>query len=166
MEFYLRFWSVLSTDLVLVLNSAFVSEIKSCSQRLGIITLSFKMATVLTSLTGSQSACWMLTIKLLLVLFFLVFSKSFTSPLLGVTLVVCLVISLVRCCWLLFLVWNVSRLVFHFRLPLFLSSLLLCSSLPSLCPSVGCSRSHCLDRWRPSHSHLVSYSAYQHSVLD
>lgn len=57
MEFYLRFWSVLSTDLVVVLNSAFVSELKSCSQRLGIITFSFKMATVLTSLTGGQSAC-------------------------------------------------------------------------------------------------------------
>ena len=42
MEFYLRFWSVLGADLVLVLNSAFTSGLMSRSQRRGIITLSFK----------------------------------------------------------------------------------------------------------------------------
>ena len=42
MEFYLKFWSVLGADLVMVLNSAFSSGRLSPSQRCGIITLSFK----------------------------------------------------------------------------------------------------------------------------
>ena len=42
MEFYLKFWSVLGSDLVMVLNSAFSSGRLSSSQRQGIITLSFK----------------------------------------------------------------------------------------------------------------------------
>ena len=42
MEFYLKLWPVLGPDLVFVLNSAFSSGRLSCSQRRGIITLSFK----------------------------------------------------------------------------------------------------------------------------
>ena len=42
MKFYPRFWSVLGADLVLVLNSAFASDLVSRSQRLGVITLSLK----------------------------------------------------------------------------------------------------------------------------
>ena len=42
MEFFLKFWSVLGADLVMVLNSAFSSGRLSPSQRRGIITLSFK----------------------------------------------------------------------------------------------------------------------------
>ena len=42
MEFYLKFWDVLGNDLVLVLNSAYRLGSLSCSQRRGIITLTFK----------------------------------------------------------------------------------------------------------------------------
>ena len=42
MEFYLKFWSVLGSDLVSVLNSAFFAGVLSRSQRRGVITLSFK----------------------------------------------------------------------------------------------------------------------------
>ena len=42
MKFYPRFWSILGADLVLVLNSAFASDLMSRSQRLGVITLSLK----------------------------------------------------------------------------------------------------------------------------
>ena len=42
MEFYLKFWPVLGSDLVEVLNSAYVSDRLSSSQRRGIISLSFK----------------------------------------------------------------------------------------------------------------------------
>lgn len=40
MKFYPRFWSILGADLVLVLNSAFASDLMSRSQRLGVNTLS------------------------------------------------------------------------------------------------------------------------------
>ena len=42
MEFYLKFWSVLGSDLVSVLNSAIFAGVLSRSQRRGVITLSFK----------------------------------------------------------------------------------------------------------------------------
>ena len=42
MEFYLRFWPVLGSDLVDVLNSCFNSGCLSLSQRRGVISLSFK----------------------------------------------------------------------------------------------------------------------------
>ena len=42
MEFYLKFLSVLGSDLVSVLNSAFFAGVLSRSQRRGVITLSFK----------------------------------------------------------------------------------------------------------------------------
>lgn len=42
MKFYPRFWSILGADLVLVLNSAFASDLMYRSQRLGVITLSLK----------------------------------------------------------------------------------------------------------------------------
>ena len=42
MEFYLKFWSVLGSDLVDVLNSCFDSGCLSLSQRRGVISLSFK----------------------------------------------------------------------------------------------------------------------------
>ena len=42
MEFYLRFWPVLGSDLVNVLNSCFDSGCLSLSQRRGVISLSFK----------------------------------------------------------------------------------------------------------------------------
>ena len=42
MEFYLKFWSVLGSDLVSVLNSYFDSGCLSLSQRRGVISLSFK----------------------------------------------------------------------------------------------------------------------------
>ena len=42
MEFYIKFWPVLGSDLVDVLNSAYVSGRLSSSQRRGIISLSFK----------------------------------------------------------------------------------------------------------------------------
>ena len=42
MEFYLKFWSVLGSDLVAVLNSSFDSGCLSLSQRRGVISLSFK----------------------------------------------------------------------------------------------------------------------------
>ena len=42
MEFYLKFWSVLGSDLVSVLNSSFDSGCLSLSQRRGVISLSFK----------------------------------------------------------------------------------------------------------------------------
>ena len=42
MEFYLRFWSVLGSDLVNVLNSCFDSGCLSLSQRCGVISLFFK----------------------------------------------------------------------------------------------------------------------------
>ena len=42
MEFYVKFWSVLGSDLVDVLNSCYRSGSLSLSQRRGIITLTFK----------------------------------------------------------------------------------------------------------------------------
>ena len=42
MEFYLKFWSVLGSDLVSVLNSSFDSGCLSLSQRRGVISLTFK----------------------------------------------------------------------------------------------------------------------------
>ena len=42
MEFYLKFWSILDSDLVSVLNSSFDSGCLSLSQRRGVISLSFK----------------------------------------------------------------------------------------------------------------------------
>lgn len=42
MEFYLKFWDLLGEDLVCVLNSCFRSGRLSCSQRRGVISLSFK----------------------------------------------------------------------------------------------------------------------------
>ena len=42
MEFYVKFWSILGSDLVDVLNSCYRSGSLSLSQRRGIITLSFK----------------------------------------------------------------------------------------------------------------------------
>ena len=42
MEFYLKFWNVLGSDLVNVLNSCFDSGSLSLSQRRGVISLSFK----------------------------------------------------------------------------------------------------------------------------
>ena len=42
MEFYVKFWSVLGSDLVEVLNSCYRSGFLSLSQRRGIITLTFK----------------------------------------------------------------------------------------------------------------------------
>ena len=42
MEFYIKFWDVLGSDLVLVLNTSFASGSLSLSQRRGVITLSFK----------------------------------------------------------------------------------------------------------------------------
>lgn len=42
MEFYLRFWNILGVDLVAVLNSALFYGSLSCSQRHGVISLSFK----------------------------------------------------------------------------------------------------------------------------
>ena len=41
MEFYLRFWAVLGSDLVAVLNSCLDSGVLSLSQRRGVISLSF-----------------------------------------------------------------------------------------------------------------------------
>lgn len=41
-EFYLKYWDVLSADLVSVLNSCFLSGSLALSQRRGTITLSFK----------------------------------------------------------------------------------------------------------------------------
>lgn len=41
-EFYLKVWDVLSSDLVSVLNSRFLSGSLALSQRRGVITLSFK----------------------------------------------------------------------------------------------------------------------------
>ena len=42
MEFYLRFWGVLGSDLVETLNSSFHSRLLSLSQRCGVISLSYK----------------------------------------------------------------------------------------------------------------------------
>ena len=42
MEFYVKFWSVLGSDLVEVLNSCYRSGFLSLSKRRGIITLTFK----------------------------------------------------------------------------------------------------------------------------
>ena len=42
MEFYVKFWHVLGSDLVNVLNSCYVSGCLSLSQRRGVISLSFK----------------------------------------------------------------------------------------------------------------------------
>ena len=42
MEFYLKFWSILDSDLVSVLNSSFDSGCLSLSQRRGVLSLSFK----------------------------------------------------------------------------------------------------------------------------
>lgn len=42
MEFYVKFWPVLGSDLVTVLNSCFDSGCLSMSQRRGAICLSFK----------------------------------------------------------------------------------------------------------------------------
>ena len=42
MEFYVKFWSILGSDLVNVLNSCFDSGCLSLSQRRGVISLSFK----------------------------------------------------------------------------------------------------------------------------
>ena len=41
MEFYLKFWNVLGSDLVMVLNSCFDSGSLSLSQRRGVISLTF-----------------------------------------------------------------------------------------------------------------------------
>ena len=57
MEFCLKFWDVLSNDLVLVLNSAFRLGSLSRSRRRGIIILAFKKGIVLTPRTGDQSLC-------------------------------------------------------------------------------------------------------------
>ena len=57
MEFYLRFWSVLGADLVLVLNSAFTLD--SCLA-LSVVVLSpslLRRAIVLTLVIGGQSPC-------------------------------------------------------------------------------------------------------------
>ena len=42
MEFYLKFWNVLGSDLVMVLNSCFDSGSLSLSQHRGVISLTFK----------------------------------------------------------------------------------------------------------------------------
>ena len=42
MEFYVKFWDVLGSDLVTVLNSCFDAGLLSSSQRHGLISLSFK----------------------------------------------------------------------------------------------------------------------------
>ena len=57
MAFYLHFWSVLSADLVPVLNSAFASGLMSRSQSRGVITLSFKNGDRLDPVIGYRSPC-------------------------------------------------------------------------------------------------------------
>ena len=42
MEFYVKFWDVIGSDLVTVLNSCFDAGLLSSSQRRGVISLSFK----------------------------------------------------------------------------------------------------------------------------
>jgi len=42
MEFYLKFWDVIGSDLIAVLNSCLDSGCLSLSQRRGVISLSFK----------------------------------------------------------------------------------------------------------------------------
>ena len=42
MEFYVKFWPILGTDLVNVLNSCYLSGVISLSQRRGLIALIFK----------------------------------------------------------------------------------------------------------------------------
>lgn len=57
MAFYLHFWSVLSVDLVPVLNSAFASGLMFRSQSRGVITLSFKNGDRLDPVIGYRSPC-------------------------------------------------------------------------------------------------------------
>ena len=47
MEFYVKFWPILGTDLVNVLNSCYLSGVMSLTQRRGLISLIFKRETVL-----------------------------------------------------------------------------------------------------------------------
>lgn len=66
MEFYVKFWDVLGSDLVDVLNCCFDSGCLALSQQRGIIALSFKKGDRLDPRIGVLSLFLMLTISLLL----------------------------------------------------------------------------------------------------
>ena len=56
-EFYVRFWPILGTDLVNVLNSCYLSGVMSLTQRRGLISLIFKKGDVLIPVTGVPLPC-------------------------------------------------------------------------------------------------------------
>lgn len=64
-EFFLKFWHVLSEDLVDTINFSFQSHHPSLTQRGGIISLSFRRMTSLTQKTGILSRYSMSTTRLL-----------------------------------------------------------------------------------------------------
>lgn len=64
MEFYLKFWDVLSVDLVEVLNFCFGRGYLAKSQRHGVISLTLKREIVLTPIIAALSLFCVLTIRL------------------------------------------------------------------------------------------------------
>ena len=57
MEFYVKFWPILGTDLVNVLNSCYLSGVVSVTQRRGLISLIFKKGDRLDPITGVPLPC-------------------------------------------------------------------------------------------------------------
>ena len=57
MEFYVKFWPILGTDLVNVLNSCYLSGVVSLTQRRGLISLIFKKGDRLDPVTGVPLPC-------------------------------------------------------------------------------------------------------------
>ena len=57
MEFYVKFWPILGSDLVNVLNSCYLSGVMSLTQRRGLISLIFKKGDRLGPVTGVPLPC-------------------------------------------------------------------------------------------------------------
>jgi len=111
--FLVGIWFLFWTLLLLLVSCL------SRSQRRGVITLSFRMATVLIPIIGDRSPCWMLIIELPLVPFRLVFLKFFICLLIRISLVVCPVVQLVRMSLSFVMLWFIV-LCLVFLLLLFL----------------------------------------------
>ena len=87
MEFYLKFWPVLGSDLVSVLNSAFIAGTLSRSQHRGVITLSFKKGDRL------DTCNWRPITLLNVFLRFFIFSSPKTKPVSFLRATLCLLFS-------------------------------------------------------------------------